>query len=246
MNQVTEQQLHAYVDGQLPEQQKQQVEAWLKSHPQDAKRVQHWQQINRQLQQQFEEVQQQPVPVSLTQSLEQHSIGWPKFSQAMAAAVLLFSFGVFTGSRMSVQHDVALPMKAISAHQVFSVDVRHPVEVAASEQQHLLAWLSKRLNRHLVAPDLQTLGYDLLGGRLLDDQQQPAAQLMYQNESGQRLTLYVRASQQSEQTRFDWLEQNGVNAFYWQSPDMAYALVAGLPRDQLQRLAHQVFAQLSI
>jgi anti-sigma factor RsiW len=49
------------------------------------------------------------------------------------------------------------------AHAAYVPEVRHPVEVAASEQQHLIAWLSKRLSRPLRAPSLDAAGYQLLG-----------------------------------------------------------------------------------
>jgi anti-sigma factor RsiW len=44
--------------------------------------------------------------------------------------------------------------------------VRHPVEVAAAQQEHLGQWLSKHLGRPLKAPDFSTQGYELVGERL--------------------------------------------------------------------------------
>ena len=43
MNQdVQENELHAYADGQLPEAQRARVESWLLAHPEDAERVKGW------------------------------------------------------------------------------------------------------------------------------------------------------------------------------------------------------------
>src|SRR5260370_6951235 len=39
---VTEDELHAYVDNELPAERRGDVEAWLAAHPDDAKRVQSW------------------------------------------------------------------------------------------------------------------------------------------------------------------------------------------------------------
>jgi len=39
---VTEDELHAYVDGELPAERRNDVEAWLHAHPDDAERVQSW------------------------------------------------------------------------------------------------------------------------------------------------------------------------------------------------------------
>jgi anti-sigma factor RsiW len=83
--------------------------------------------------------------------------------------------------------------QAVVAHVVFSPEVRHPVEVTAAQQDHLVQWLSKRLGRPLKVPDLTGQGYELVGGRLLSGGQGPRAQFMYQNPKGERLTLYVGA-----------------------------------------------------
>ena len=37
--------------------------------------------------------------------------------------------------------------QAVLAHVVYSPEVRHPVEVRAAQQEHLVQWLSKRLGR---------------------------------------------------------------------------------------------------
>ncbi|HEU0083844.1 MAG TPA: anti-sigma factor, partial [Bradyrhizobium sp.] len=39
---VTEDELHAYVDNELPAERRGDVEAWLATHPDDAGRVQSW------------------------------------------------------------------------------------------------------------------------------------------------------------------------------------------------------------
>jgi anti-sigma factor RsiW len=39
---VTEDELHAYVDGELAQERRGAVEAWLASHPEDAARVAVW------------------------------------------------------------------------------------------------------------------------------------------------------------------------------------------------------------
>jgi anti-sigma factor RsiW len=72
---------------------------------------------------------------------------------------------------------------AIAAHRrTFSV--RHPVEVGAGQEAHLVQWLSKCLGRPLVVPDLAAVGFRLMGGRLLPAEDGPAAQFMYENGKG--------------------------------------------------------------
>lgn len=63
-----------------------------------------------------------------------------------------------------VQH---IPRLRRYARAVYSPEVRHPVEVWALQEDHLVAWLSKRLDTTLKCPSLAELGYELVGVRLL-------------------------------------------------------------------------------
>ena len=120
---------------------------------------------------------------------------------------------------------------AISAYQVFSVEVRHPVEVDVDHEGHLIQWLSKRLGRKLIVPDLSAAGFRLMGGRLLPAEGGAAAQFMYQNGKD-RLTLYLRTDIGGE-TAFRYSEKNGVGAFYWSDQGFGYALAAKADRKTL-------------
>src|SRR3546814_9895703 len=80
------------------------------------------------------------------------------------------------------------------AYTVYAPEQRHAVEVPVADEKHLLAWLSKRLDRTLNVPSLREYGYSLLGGRLLPGPAGPAAQFMYEDASGKRLTLYIPAA----------------------------------------------------
>ncbi len=81
--------------------------------------------------------------------------------------------------------------RADIAYALFAPEQRHAVEVGASQQDHLVTWLSKRLNRSVTIPSLSEYGFQLVGGRLLPGEEGPAAQFMYQNAAGERLTLYM-------------------------------------------------------
>lgn len=59
-----------------------------------------------------------------------------------------------------------------------------------------------------------TLGYELIGGRLLPGNAGPVAQFMYHDSSGQRLTLYVSTEQTvSRDTGFRFAREGAVNVF---------------------------------
>jgi anti-sigma factor RsiW len=134
---------------------------------------------------------------------------------------------------------------AIAAHRTFSVETRHPVEVDASEEAHLVQWLSKRLGHQLIVPDLSALGFRLMGGRLLPADRGPAALFMYEDGKGTRLSCYYLVVDVAGETEFEFREQNGISAFYWVDDGLAYAIAANIPRDRLLKLAEIVYQQNS-
>lgn len=139
----------------------------------------------------------------------------------------------------------ALAARAARAHLVFAAEVRHPVEVEAREQDHLVKWLSKRLGHPLKAPMLSGDGYELLGGRLLSGPEGPVAQFMYQESGGKRLTLYVSRRNRAEPvTAFRFAREGTVSVFYWIDRDLGYALSGDIDKAALARVASTVYKQL--
>ena len=141
---------------------------------------------------------------------------------------------------------VSWPRRAAIAHVVYSPEVRHPVEVGAEQEAHLVAWLSKRLGAPLKVPYLGAQGYQLVGGRLLPGERGPVAQFMYQESKGRRLTLYVRVNaEQSAETAFRFARERGVGVFYWIDRKLGYALSGDIEKDELLRVATAVYRQLN-
>jgi anti-sigma factor RsiW len=136
--------------------------------------------------------------------------------------------------------------RAAVAHATYSPEVRHPVEVGADDEQHLVAWLSKRLGVKLRAPKLDEAGMSLVGGRLLPGDNGPVAQFMYQSQNGRRLTLYVRTeASRNRETAFRYARESNVGVFYWIDREVGYALAsADLSKDELLRLANLVYKKL--
>jgi len=133
--------------------------------------------------------------------------------------------------------------RADVAYAVYTPERRHPVEVAATEEEHLINWLSKRLDRPLSVPSLQEYGYSLVGGRLLPGEAGPAAQFMYENASGARLTLYVTGIPRDE-TAFRLFRDGNRRTFYWVSDHMGYALSGPIAEGKLREIAIDVCSEL--
>lgn len=173
-----------------------------------------------------------------------------------ARAAAVFATGVAVGVGVAMMRETppvsnpnlaaaALASRAARAHVVFASEVRHPVEVEAKEQDHLVKWLSKRLGHPLKAPVLSGDGYELLGGRLLSGPDGPVAQFMYQESGGKRLTLYVSRRNRAEQvTAFRFAREGPVSVFYWIDRDCGYALSGDIDKAALARIANTVYKQL--
>jgi anti-sigma factor RsiW len=140
--------------------------------------------------------------------------------------------------------ETAFVTTAIGAHSVYVPEVRHPVEVGAAEEGHLVQWLTKRIGAQVRAPALSGLGWKLVGGRLLPDRGLPAAQFMYEDATGRRLTLYMRKETGLNNTAFQFAERDGFGAFYWVDRPLAYAIAGRLGREELTSIANAVYAQL--
>src|SRR2546429_7405834 len=62
---VTEDELHAYVDNELPTERRGDVEAWLTAHPDDAERVLSWRTMAEMLHSRYDTVLDEAVPKRL-------------------------------------------------------------------------------------------------------------------------------------------------------------------------------------
>jgi anti-sigma factor RsiW len=142
-----------------------------------------------------------------------------------------------------VQADPPFVVTALAAHTTYVPEVRHAVEVKADEA-HLIRWLTKRIGADVRAPVLSDHGWKLMGGRLLPDHGLSAAQFMYEDHTGRRLTLYMRKEMGLENTSFRFFERDGFGSFYWIDRPLAYALSGRLSRDELMNLANVVYAKL--
>jgi len=138
---------------------------------------------------------------------------------------------------------------AALAHAVFAPEVRHPVEVAADDRAHLVAWLTQRLGSPITAPDLRAEGFELVGGRLLPGEPGPSAQLMYQDAQGLRVTLYMTRREPAEgtgDTAFRYEQSGTMQSFYWIDRGLGYVLSGELPRERLSALAAEVYRAAEI
>ena len=246
---VIEAELHAYIDGLLPEARRVEVEAYLAGHAEDAQRVRAWREQNQAMRELFDPVLAESLPARVRQRVLLRRV---RPALRYVAVMGWLALGGVAGwhlhdySEAKSADTVAFAHRAAVAHIVYSPEVRHPVEVGADQEAHLVAWLSKRLGGSLKVPHLAELGYQLVGGRLLPGSQGPVAQFMFQEGNGQRLTLYVRIrAGDSKETAFRYAQERGISVFYWIDGKFGYALSGEIDKGELLRVAKAVYQQLN-
>jgi len=256
---ISEADLHAYADGRLAPARRAEIEAWLATRPEDAERVAHYRESATQLKARYEAVLAEPIPPRLERAASGRPRRWLEgASRAVAFAAGWTVFGAALGALAAWQiaftrqapaaalENTAIARRAAVAHAVYSPEVRHPVEVGADQEQHLVTWLSKRLGLKLKAPRLDEAGMSLVGGRLLPGDVGPVAQFMYQSDRGRRMTLYVRAENAPHrETAFRYARENNVGVFYWVEQTCSYAIASSdLSKEELLSVATMVYKQL--
>lgn len=251
LHQPSEDELHAYVDSQLDEPRRAAVAAWLAANPGEGERVGHWLAQKALLQAAFDPVLDEPVPERLLRATHAPvAANQPRFR--LVAAIAWLAVGILIGYSVKAWQPAMeagpppIARSAAVAHAVYAPEVRHPVEVGADQEAHLVQWLSKRLGSSLKVPHLGPEGYALVGGRLLPGDSGPVAQFIYEDSSGKRLTLYIRSdAQDNRETAFRYAQEGKVGVFYWLDGKLGYALSGELPREKLLSLAENAYKQLN-
>jgi len=248
---VTEDELHAYVDAELPSTRASAVEAWLSTHPDDMARVSAWRAQADAIRNRYGAVVSEPIPARFDiERLARKSWPWRSIAAAAALAFLLggsagwFGRGALsegTGAERSPFQ--AFTADAIDAYNLYVVEVRHPVEVPAADADHLVQWLSKRVGYQLRAPDLEKLGLKLVGGRLLPGPTGPAAFFMYEAPSGDRYTIYCARSNEPN-TALRYNDIGKATAIYWANNDVAYVVSGKGDRTKLNDVAVAAYEQI--
>jgi len=247
MSNLTEIDLHAYVDGQLDDARRVRVEGHLAHDSAATESVRVWREQNEALRALYNPVLNEAVPQRLLAARPSRG-RWPYYALAAGAMGLSFGIGWMSHSYRTDRFvdAAALPRRAAVAYAVYAPEVRHPVEVGADQQDHLVKWLSKRLGHELKVPVLTQQGFELVGGRLLPGGKGPVAQFMYQDATRQRITLYVSLRDaEPRETAFRFSQEDKIAVFYWIDGKLGYALSGEMDRASLLAVANVVYRQLN-
>lgn len=261
---ITENDLHAYADGRLDATRRAEVETHLASNPEAAERVAEYARQSEVLRELYAPALGEPVPQRMvsaatrlhrtrTTALAASWVALGMFVGALAGGVAGWTLHPDAAEHAALDGPIGIVRNAAVAHATYSPEVRHPVEVGADQEAHLVAWLSKRLGAPVRAPKLDSVGLALVGGRLLPGDPEaggspaPTAQFMYQCQKGRRVTLYVRTEAPDHgETAFRYAREGNVGVFYWIDRRFGYAISSSdMDRDELLKVANVAYRQLN-
>lgn len=251
----SERDIHMALDAELPGDERAAYEAWLEANPEMKARSVRYAADQTALREAFAGVLDEPVPprlkkIVLGEASKPAAASRSRWWLAAAAAGFLAVGGLggyFAGVTGLGREDPAedqLAEEAIAAHVIYAAEKRHAVEVPASDKDHLQTWLSNRVGLKLVAPDLMADGFQLVGGRLLPAGEHKAAMLLYEDETGNRISVFVTAEPARSSKGTYALAADGPHAVYWMDKGYGCAVVGSLPGGRLGKVARSAYKQL--
>lgn len=248
---VTEDELQAYVDERLEPARQAEVRAHLRRHPEVAARIEGYAADRAALRSLLAPVAAEPVPPGLLPRAllaRQRRARLAPWWGAAAAALLLVIGGAGGWAARAwlapAPYGLALiSQEAMSNYRVFALDQALPAETRDGDVGDLRQWLATRLDRDIVLPALEPLGYHFTGGRLVATPQGAAALLMYDDGRDGRLVVFLRPMQGPD-TLMRQAGGQGLSAYTWMKDNLGYSVIARTSPDQLHPLADEVRRQM--
>ena len=250
---VSEDELHAFVDGRLGEWRRTAVLTHLARHPDALARLARYAVHRDELRRRVEAADlpgDDPATLRLQRELAdrlgRRSPAVVRLRHAAAIALLLGA-GWWSNTLYHRYLQIRVPYvvaEAAQAHQVFGEDHDRPVELAAAARAEMVAWFTRQLGEPVDIPSLHAIGLRLVGGRLLAGGDGPVAQLIYEDRGGHRLTLALSSEPVDAGPEIEIVAvPGGLTAGYWRDGELAYAVVAETSEQELVAIASEIGAQ---
>lgn len=241
-----EQDLHAWVDGQLDEERKKWVEHYLQQRPEQAAQVRKWQADAQRLRLSLDEFVPQVSSVNAEMKMVRQRIRRSRQWRLAVAFSLLFSVGIggVAGWQLHASQTLRqiLPMEdAVQAYRLVNSGNVKALDVVASDRDAVNDWMGRYFIDGAHAPNLGNYGFTLVGGRLMVTEQGLAALVIYQDAQGTRVAWYIRPSGSITLGKGERQAEN-LKAQYWSDRRYNYAMVSPANDSQTAGLQKAVAA----
>ncbi len=257
----------AYIDGELGEAEKTELEALL-ARDEDAKALFEKLKAGSAFgNTAFEDFLHDPVPLALVRQIKQGSGINPKaervtiaaanvsrvrvWPRLMAASVALVLLGGTAGYIVGTTTGHSEPTKLASArnwlddiadyHRIYSRQKERLVEVPASEAPKIETWLASSVGVPFTIPNLTGKGLNFEGARLLVANGKPVAQLVYRNADGDVFAIcFLKDSDSPQSDSFSESIRGDLGMVSWQRGGASFVVVGPSANPGLHDLAEAV------
>ena len=255
--------LSTILDGEMPSQEQQDLEASLRGDPRARALQDHLELGSARGREMFNDLLKEPVPLDLVRLIkaapqprkavrlpsEQRSPFPLKLTatRTAVASLVLLALGGGLGYMLGLQPAAsARPqiteanddwLEDIVAHyRIFSRPGTRLAELPASEPAAIIEWLLASTGVNFRIPDLSANGLTFQGARLFVAGNQPVGQLVYTSAEGEIVGLLFRKNQPDDDG-FSELIRDSIALMSWKSPTATYVVVGPSSAASLDEIA---------
>jgi anti-sigma factor RsiW len=239
----SEEELHAYLDGELTQDRRAVVAAWLRDHPAEARRLDAYRADGGALARLFARAGQLPAPQPASHSPLRRVPSRAAAAVLLVAGTLAAALTWFLPDRRDDALWARFGAEALTAHLALSGSGAPPGMDASLRDvaEFFSAVLKTSFRLHEPAdPD-----FTLVGSRFVTGQKGRVAQLVFRNTAGVLVTMYFEPWPGKKDAPFrEVASRSDVRTLVWVDDELGCAVTGALPRDALERVGHSLYAGL--
>lgn len=229
---VTEEELHAFIDGELPPERARMVGAMIQADAALSARVNAFRADKEMMKRIYGPLVDRPVPEHLLRLAQSGArparLGWRRLAVAASVLFLVVVGGLWL--RPPGSDDVVeLALDARSA----------PIASVSDDLSPYNEALSRIVEAKVKVPDLRRAGYTLAGLQI----EQDAATISYRDGAGKLFTIYLRQSDGS--VRFDQFKRADLRICVWQDDRLSMVMAGEMSAAVMQKLASMAYVGLT-
>jgi anti-sigma factor RsiW len=240
----TEEELHAWLDGEMAEDRRAVVGAYLRDHPAEARRLEAYRADGEALARLFARAAEARVPQRASPAL------WRRRSWVRVAAIVVMMAGAVAAAVTWVwqgRRDDALwtrfGTEALAAHLALGRP-DSPPQLAVSLQD-VAQFFSAALNTPFELRTPADPSFTLVGSRFVSGAKGRVAQLAFRDAGGTLVTMYFEPWPGKKDAPFrEVARQDDVATLVWVDDALGCAVTGALPPAQLERVGHALYAAL--
>jgi len=240
----TEEELHAYIDGELAADRRAAVVAYLRDHPADARRMEAYRADGEAIARLFSRTLRPPASRRAPTSSWARAT-WMRVAAAVLVTVVTFATGLTWHWQGRVDETVwaRFGAEALAAH-LASSKPDSPPGVTVSLQD-VAEFFSGAVKTPMRLKDPANPEFALVGSRFLTGAKGHVAQLAFRNRAGVLVTMYFEPWPRKWDAPFRALaSQSNVRTIGWSDRALGCAVTGALPEDELERIGRTLYAGL--